>query len=272
MNTSQSMSQPNISLSQEQIAFFQREGYLTIPSLTTAEEVERLQGVYDQLFAVKAGRDQGDHLDLVTTDEDNSTPVLPQILNPSKYAPELADTLLRANAEAIARQLLGPEARFSGEHAILKPPHTAAATPWHQDEAYAQPEWEYNYINIWIPLQDATLQNGCMQFVPGSHRQEVLPHHPIGNDPRVIGLEVDEPERVTAAAVACPIPAGGATVHHGRTLHYTGPNQSDQPRRAYILMFETPRQPRTTPRDFYWLKMQQTKWQERNAAAKVAQP
>jgi ectoine hydroxylase-related dioxygenase (phytanoyl-CoA dioxygenase family) len=106
-----------------------------------------------------------------------------------------------------------------------------------------------------------------MQFVPGSHRQEVITHRPIGNDPRIIGLEVDAPDLSTATAVACPIPAGGATIHHGRTLHYTGPNHSDQPRRAYILMFNTPPRKRDTPRDFYWQTMQKTKWQERAAAA-----
>jgi ectoine hydroxylase-related dioxygenase (phytanoyl-CoA dioxygenase family) len=261
------MVQPTVTLTAEQIDAFHRDGYLALPALTTAEEVERLQGIYDHLFATKAGRDQGDHLDLVTTDEDDQTPVLPQILNPSKYAPGLANTRLRANAEAIARQLLGPEAQFNGEHAILKPPHTEAATPWHQDEAYADANLEYNYINIWIPLQDATLENGCMQFVPGSHRQEVIAHRPIGNDPRIIGLEVDDPDLSTATAVACPIPAGGATIHHGRTLHYTGPNHSDQPRRAYILMFNTPPRKRDTPRAFYWQTMQKTKWQERAAAA-----
>jgi ectoine hydroxylase-related dioxygenase (phytanoyl-CoA dioxygenase family) len=264
------MHQPTVTLHEDEIAFFQRNGYLALPSITTAEEVKSLQGIYDQLFATKAGRDQGDHLDLVTTDEDEQTPVLPQILNPSKYAPALAQTQLRINAEAIARQLLGPNAHFSGEHAILKPPHTAAATPWHQDEAYADPHWDYNYINIWIPLQEATLENGCMQFVPGSQHAEVLPHHPIGNDPRVIGLEVDNPGIVAAAAVACPLAAGGATIHHGRTLHYTSPNLSDQPRRAYILMFRTPPVKCTTERDFYWLTLQKTKWQERAANAAAA--
>jgi ectoine hydroxylase-related dioxygenase (phytanoyl-CoA dioxygenase family) len=265
------MYQPTTALQADQIEFFQRQGYLALPAITTAEEVERLQGIYDELFATQAGRAQGDHLDLVTTDEDGQTPVLPQILNPSKYAPALADTLLRANAAAIATQLLGPEATFSGEHAILKAPYSPAETPWHQDEAYAQPDWDYHYVNIWIPLQEATLENGCMQFVPGSHRQEVLPHHPIGNDPRVIGLEVDNPQMLTASAVACPLAAGGATIHHGRTLHYTGPNQTAQPRRAYILMFNTPPRPRTTSRNFYWLAMQKTKWQERQTAAEAKQ-
>ena len=62
-------------------------------------------------------------------------------------------------------------------------------------------------VNVWTPLVPARVENGCMQFVPGSHQQDVLPHHPIGNDPRVIGLEVDEPEAYAARAAACPIPA-----------------------------------------------------------------
>lgn len=264
------MLQPTITLTTDQIDFFHREGYLALPAMTTAEEVVRLQAIYDRLFATKAGRAEGDHLDLVTTDEDDQAPVLPQILNPAKYAPELVDTLFRANALTIAKQLLGAQATGGGDHAILKPPHTAASTPWHQDEAYWDADKEYNAISIWIPLQEATLENGCMQFVPRTHRQVVLPHHPIGNDPRVIGLEVDEAETLATNAVACPIPAGGATIHHSRTLHYTGPNETDEPRRAYILGFGIPAQQRATPRDFYWQTMQKTQWQERAAAAQAA--
>lgn len=263
------MHQPTITLDEEQIVFFHQHGYLALPAITTAAEVEQLQGIYDQLFARKAGRDQGDHLDLVTTDEDDQTPVLPQILNPAKYAPALVDTLFRANALAIAQQLLGPAVIAGGDHAILKPPHTDVATPWHQDEAYWDANKEYNALSIWLPLQAATLENGCMQFVPGLHNQGVLPHHPIGNDPRVIGLEVDDVDALTANAVACPIPAGGATIHHARTLHYTGPNQTDQPRRAYILGFGAPTKSRTVARDFYWQTMQKTKWQERAAKAEA---
>jgi ectoine hydroxylase-related dioxygenase (phytanoyl-CoA dioxygenase family) len=262
------MLEPTITLSQEQIDFFHREGYLALPAITTVEEVVQLQGIYDRLFSTKAGRAEGDHLDLVTTDEDDQEEVLPQILNPSKYAPELVDTLFRANATAIAKQLLGPEARFAGDHAIRKPPYSGVETPWHQDEAYWNPEMEFNSLSIWIPLQEATLQNGCMQFVPGSHRQEVLPHHPIGNDPAVIGLEVDDAATLSQQAVACELPPGGATIHHSRTLHYTGANSSSQPRRAYILAFGTPPKPLATPRDFYWLAQQKTKWQERRERAK----
>ena len=264
------MTTGTITLSPEQIEFYHREGYLALPAITTAEEVQGLQKIYDRLFATKAGRKEGDHLDLSSADEDGQAEVLPQILNPSKYAPELADALFRANAQSIAAQLLGPETVFRGDHAIRKAPHGEAATPWHQDEAYWEPEFEYNELSIWIPLQEATLENGCMQFVPGTHRQEVLPHHPIGNDPRVIGLEADDAEVHAKGAVACPIPAGGATIHSSRTLHYTSPNHSDGPRRAYILMFGAPRKKRAIARNFYWLEQQKTRWQERREAAQAA--
>lgn len=261
------MKSPTIQLTNEQIAFFHREGYLALPVLTTAEEVAQLCDIYDWLFEVKAGRESGDHLDLTSHDEDNALHTLPQILNPSKYAPQLADTLLRANAEAVARQLLGPETTFRFDHAIRKPPRSGAATPWHQDEAYNDGGMHYEEVSIWIPLQEATIENGCMWFVPGSHKQDVLPHHSIGHDPRVVGLEVDEPERAMAQGVPCPLPAGGATIHHCRTLHYTGPNLSDGPRRAYILGYGMPPVHRAVPRDFYWLRQQQTAWQERVARA-----
>jgi ectoine hydroxylase-related dioxygenase (phytanoyl-CoA dioxygenase family) len=259
--------QATLTLTPEQIAFFHREGYLVLSAITTPAEVQSLCAVYDRLFETKAGRAAGDHLDLVTHDDDHAEPALPQIMNPSKYAPALAASQLRANAEAIAIQLFGPQAAFRFDHAIRKPAQSPVPTPWHQDEAYNAPELDYHEASIWIPLQEATVQNGCMQFVPRSHLWDVVPHQPIGNDPKVIGLEADNPGVFLGDAVACELPAGGATIHHCRTMHYTGPNTTDQPRRAYIIGVGAPATPRNTPRDFAWLRQQQTAWQERAAAA-----
>ena len=250
-----------IVLDPDQIEFYGQNGYLALPAITTQEEVQALLGIYDRLFEQRAGREEGDHLDLAGTEEEGQPELLPQIMNPSKYAPELADTLYHANALAIARQLLGPEARFSGDHAIRKPARTGAETPWHQDDAYLDPRFEHNLISIWMPLQEATLENGCMQFVPGSHRLEVVPHHSLHHDPRIEALEADEVD--PTQAVACPLPPGGATLHHCRTLHYTGPNRSDAPRRAYILQFSVPDKPIAEPRDFYWNRGKQTAWVKR---------
>ena len=259
--------QPTLRVTQEQVDAFSRDGYLAIPAITTQEEVARLRVIYDRLFETKAGRENGDQFDLGGTDEDGKAEALPQILNPVKYAPELAETLFRANAFAIASQLLGPGTQARGEHAILKPARFGKETPWHQDEAYWSPEVEYHALSVWMPLQEATLANGCMQFVPGSHQLEVLPHHCINHDPRIHGLEVDDPEQVVKNPVACPLPPGGATFHLNRTLHFAGPNRSEIPRRAYILGFGLPNKPAQTPRDYYWNRLKETPREERRKAA-----
>jgi ectoine hydroxylase-related dioxygenase (phytanoyl-CoA dioxygenase family) len=256
---------PNLFLSEEQIASFHRDGYLAISAITTQEEIERVKSIYDQLFQRRAGRDDGYQFDLAGTDEDEREAVLPQILEPVRYAPELNDILLRANAASMARQLLGPGAKPLGEHAIFKPAKIGAETPWHQDEAYWEEDFDFSSLSVWMPLQEATIENGCMQFIPGSHKLEVQSHQTIHNDPRIHGLVVDKVDPSTA--VKCPLPAGGATFHHCRTLHYTGPNVSDIPRRAYILIFGLEPTPRNVPRNFYWNKTKQTASQERRKAS-----
>ena len=260
--------EPSIVLSQEQIDFYHREGYLALEAITTPAEVAWLQTIYDRLFAERAGREAGDQFDLAGADADDEAAALPQILGPSKYAPELLQGLFRANALAVAKQLLGPSAQPQGEHAILKPARHGVETPWHQDEAYWNSALSYNALSIWIPLQPATLANGCMQFVPGSHSQEILPHHSINNDPRIHGLEVDTIP--TTDAVACPLPPGGATVHTNRTLHYAGPNHTDEPRRAYILLFGVAPVARSEPREFPWNTLKATARQQR--AEQVRKP
>ena len=117
-----------------------------------------------------------------------------------------------------------------------------------------------------MPLQEATLENGCMVFLPGSHKREITPHQSIGGDTRVHGLEmldaVDE-----AKAVACPLPAGGATFHDSRTMHFTGANRSQVPRRAYIIGFGRPATPRADGRRFPWNEAKRTARDERSRAA-----
>jgi ectoine hydroxylase-related dioxygenase (phytanoyl-CoA dioxygenase family) len=233
-----------VQLSEDQTAFYHREGYLALDAITTQEEVAAVRTIYDRLFAQRAGREEGNQFDLAGSDEEGKEAALPQILMPVKYA-------------------LGADAVHQGEQAILKPPRHGAVTPWHQDEAYWDGSLDYNALSIWVPLQPATIENGCMHFIPRSHAEEVQPHHTINNNPRVHGLEVDELD--TRAAVACPIPAGGATIHPSRTFHYAGPNTTGEPRRAYILGFGTPPKKRPVPHDFYW-NTRKTTARERRAS------
>jgi ectoine hydroxylase-related dioxygenase (phytanoyl-CoA dioxygenase family) len=263
------MTEPTIVLTDDQVAAYHHDGFLAIPAITTQDEVEWLRGVYDRLFAQRAGREDGNQFDLGGTDEEGKEAALPQILDPKRYAPELAEGLFRVNALAVARQLLGPDAEARGEHAIFKPAGTGAPTPWHQDEAYWDPKTRYEALSIWMPFQEATVENGCLWFVPGSHRREVLPHHSIGHDPRVHGLELDEGAADLSAAVACPLAPGGVTIHHNRTLHYAGPNTSGVPRRAFIMGFGLPSRPHPEPRRFPWNEMKRTAREERRRATEA---
>jgi len=104
-----------------------------------------------------------------------------------------------------------------------------------------------------------------MEFVPGSHRGPVLTHRSPGNDPRVMALEcVGEFE--PAKAVPCPLPPGGATVHHWRTLHHAGANTSSIPRRAYILVFRGKERPDPSFTGYSWNAEKATAAQARREA------
>ncbi|HYN87143.1 MAG TPA: phytanoyl-CoA dioxygenase family protein, partial [Ardenticatenaceae bacterium] len=132
----QTRSEPTITLTEAQIDFFRQQGYLVLDAITTPDEIAMIRDVYDRLFAARAGREVGDQFDLAGTDEEDAEAVLPKLLEPDKYAPELQDTQYKRNATAIARQLLGSGDLSSGGHAIMKPTGIGAPTALHQDEAY----------------------------------------------------------------------------------------------------------------------------------------
>lgn len=253
-------------LTSDAIHNFWEQGFLAVPEISTAQEIAWLCGVYDRLFAQQAGWHKGDFFDFAGPDTPGSTPLLPQLLEPSQYEPSLRNTFFRSNALAIAKQLLGPSAQLVFEHAMMKPARTGAETPWHQDEAFYPIYTDFQSITIWMPLQPVDSLNGCMEFIAGSHKGAVLQHRHLNNDPRVHALEVCDAD--VGRAVSCPLPAGGATVHHCRTLHHAGPNLSEGPRRAYALGFGVRSREFRLRNDFPWNAVQAT---ERNKRADEAQ-
>ena len=253
-------------LSDNEVARFHQDGFTTIPAIADGEEVEQLRGVFDRLFQTGAGWEKGAQFDLAGTDDNGRPAALPQILNPAQFAPELSAARFRTNALAIARQLLGEETQLWFEHAILKPAHYGAATPWHQDEAHRDdPGTDYEQVSIWVPLQEASPANGCMRYIAGSHLGPILEHRSPNNDPRITALECIGPFD-PASATLCPLPPGGAAIHHCRTLHGSGENHSSMPRRAYILAFRGPVRPNPEFRGYAWNVTKRTAAQERRVA------
>ena len=137
--------------------------------------------------------------------------------------------------QGIAKQLLGSAARLRYDQVFYKQPYSNWSTEWHQDEAFAQKNSGPSLkASFWLALQDVTVESGCLQYIPGSHKGQLLPHYPLAAAPSspLATLHVD-----TNQAVPCQIKAGDITIHHGRTLHYAGPNITDRPRLAWTVEF-----------------------------------
>jgi hypothetical protein len=235
----------------DRIRSFHMAGFLAIAEpVIDDQEIGRLRKIYDRMFEERAGRADGNQFDLAGTDDEDTPTLLSQILYPDKYFLELKGPYVET-IHNIARQLLGPDVSTDIFHAILKPAGIGAPTPWHQDEAYWKPDRQYRSLSVWIPLQEATEENGCLWFNDGSHEWDVLEHRSIGNDPRVHGLELVD-DSVIRNAVACPLPPGGFTIHRNRTAHHAGPNVTNAPRRALVLSATLPDRPYPTHRRFPW--------------------
>ena len=240
-------------LSPEQIVRFREDGFLALHGLTTADEIGRLRATCDRLFDGRVGYERGRQFDMLSPDDDAARPArLAQILNPVDFAPELGETIFRKNALAVAQQLVGADAVFWFEHAISKPALCGAATPWHQDEATRNDHGvAYQQISFWLPLQQATVENGCLRYIPGSNRGPVLTHRSPHNDPRIWTVECAGGFD-SSCETFVPLSAGDAVVHDSRTLHGAGPNQTDTVRRAYVLAFRGATRPAPEFRGYSW--------------------
>jgi ectoine hydroxylase-related dioxygenase (phytanoyl-CoA dioxygenase family) len=220
-------------------SYFDRNGFVSLERVTSGKEVVRIRGILEDLFASRRGYAEGALFDFIGLDGEGESLSIPQLFDPRSFAPELVKTEFFRNASNIARVLLGPEARFAADHALVKSAVMGAATPWHQDEAFHSSRQFRNEISIWMPLQPVDQLNGSLSFIPGSHLGDVLPHRSLNGNAKIHALECFTGFDARQA-INCKLPAGGCTIHTSRTLHAAGPNKSDHPRFAYVLVFHGP--------------------------------
>lgn len=130
---------------------------------------------------------------------------------------------------ALCRDLIGSGARLYWDQLVYKRPGTAQEFPWHQDNGYTfvTPQ---QYLTCWVALTDATTENGCPWIAPGLHRRGTLAHQWTD-----LGFKCLD----TGPSDAQPMPlaAGSIAVFSSLTPHRTGPNLTDQVRKAYILQY-----------------------------------
>lgn len=135
-------------------------------------------------------------------------------------------------------QLLGtPRVRFWHDQVFYKPARHPGVVPWHQDYSYWTRSTPPNHITVNILLDDASTENGCLHYVPGSHRWGLLPKVSFAGDMDAIGERLPPGLRGQFRPVAAPGHAGQASFHHSHTMHGSYANLSDRPRRAVVLNY-----------------------------------
>ena len=149
--------------------------------------------------------------------------------------PYLRDYFRKPGVVERLAALIGPEIGFLSDKIVFKSEDVSFPTPWHQDHEY----WGgSNKISVWIALDDATVDNGCMQFLPGSHLTQVAHDHPEnpedGFSHKLVleDIGLNEEDKVTIEAAP-----GDAVFFHDQTLHRSTPNRSGDRRRAFIITY-----------------------------------
>jgi len=132
----------------------------------------------------------------------------------------------------IVAELIGTPFSLYETQAFLKPPAVGSPKPPHQDNAYFMVTPADAVITCWGAVDDATLENGCMQYYPGSHKLGLVEHKWIEGTPHQQPDGFDEKN-----ATPEPIKAGGVIFHHGLAMHMSLENRSSNWRRAFACHY-----------------------------------
>ena len=224
----------NAGLSAQQRDGFERDGFVGGVALLSPDQLAALRKEVDELLRPDHdGRELWyEHHSNESADPDN---VLFHALGAWRLRPALHDLLWAPAFVRAAEQLLGGPVRFWHDQLFCKPAHHGGVVAWHQDYSYWTRTQPMQHLTCWIGLDDSTEENGCIHYVPGSHRWPLLPRTDLANDMEAI-LQVLTPEqRAAFQPVPCQMPAGHASFHHPLTVHGSHENRSDRPRRAVVL-------------------------------------
>ena len=222
---------------------YHKQGYIRLLNVLSEFEVAAIELVYDR-FAngeiTGMGRDLCD-MSGTYNDEFKNFALINAML-PRRYLPSLQGNLYERLSQSIARQLYGEDMGYDYDQFLSKKPGKArAAFAMHQDMGY----WPVNTpdtrtATCSLAISDSLRSNGCIAFVPGSHKSaKLVPHRPKGSADRSDShtLEIDLPANTPVEHVE--VPRGSITVHDEWVVHGSGGNTSDQWRKTYVIAYRS---------------------------------
>lgn len=221
-------------LSPEQVEAFRRDGFLTGVRVLTDEQVEALRR---ELEEVSDPKHPGHSLfyEFHSNESSNPNTILFHALGGWRIAPGLHDVLWNPAFLVPASQLLGGAVRFWHDQIFWKPPRHGGVVAWHQDYSYWTRTQPMAHLTCWIGLDDATVDNGCLHYVPGSHRWPLLPITGLAGDMNAIQSVLTEEQKAAFRPVPAELKKGYAAFHDAMTVHGSYENRTDRPRRAVVI-------------------------------------
>lgn len=208
---------------------FLRDGYARITGILSAEEIQSVNDALDRYI----GTIQPGVTEHVFFEGDRRIQNLLQIRYLERVSHFFAKYLQDERLISVARDLLGEEVVPQQMHFFTKPASSGGGTPPHQDGYYFMLLEPVPAVTMWIALEPVDLDNGCLCYVPGSHRGSIGAHATTRRVGFSQGLEASE----LAVGVRVPAEPGDLLVHHGKTVHWAGPNRTGRTRRAFGCVF-----------------------------------
>jgi ectoine hydroxylase-related dioxygenase (phytanoyl-CoA dioxygenase family) len=222
-------------LSDEQIAFYYENGYLAGVRILDDRQIEILRGELAKLVDPKH---PGHELfyEFHSNESIDPSKVLFHALGAWRISPGFHDVLWAPAFTMAASQLLGGAVRFWHDQLFCKPAKHGGVVAWHQDYSYWTRTQPMAHLSCWIGLDDSTRDNGCVHYVPGSHRWPLLPITGLAGDMEAIrGVLDDEQWRLFQNPVAIELKAGECSFHHPLMVHGSYANRTAIPRRATVI-------------------------------------
>ncbi len=220
---------------------FAAKGYVHLKGLLTDEEVANIETVYDQFLRREIAVPGKDYCDMAGDygREPDDYSII-NVMLPRRYYPPWKDNVFERRAASVAEQLCGNGMAIDYDQLLAKQPHKDDAVfAWHQDMAYWPDTPDTRTATLWLAVDDSTVDNGCMRFVPETiHEDSLRPHEPQFGD-RGESHALGTTLRPSDDVVTVPISRGDVTVHNERVMHGSGGNTTDGFRRAYILAFRS---------------------------------
>lgn len=222
-------------LSEDQVKSFEENGFVSKIKILTEEQVDLLNGELEKLQSVSAEeRKLFYHYENNESEDPNK--VLFHAIGGWRVTPGFHDLIWSPAFRMAAYQLLGSSFRLFHDQLFCKPAKHGGVVAWHQDFSYWTFTKPMHHLTCWIGLDDATTENGCLYYVPGSHKWGLLPITGLTGDmDSVTQVLSKEQNEIFESKVANELPKGYASFHHPLTMHGSYANHSERSRRAVVI-------------------------------------